>query len=277
MTDHTPTTGAANLNGTQLHYTISGPAEADALVMIHAGIADQRMWAPQVAHFSAEWRVVTLDMRGFGQTPMVEGSFAFYEDVHALLDHLGIARAWIMGCSLGGGVTLDLALVYPAQVRGLILVGAAIGGYRYDGPALPQAAAIEAAFERGELETVSELEVQLWVDGPTRTPDQVDPAVRDLVREMNLIPLRVDDALWEQETEPEPPALERLESITQPALVLIGDLDIPASQARSDLLARRLPKARKAVVLGTAHVPNMEQPERFNELVDEFLAAHPGA
>lgn len=263
--------GFAPVHGTRLYYDVRGPEHAGALVMLHAGICDHRMWAAQAQHFAATHRVVRYDQRGFGRSPMVEGAYANHEDLRALLDTLKLDRVWLAGCSMGGGIALNAALSFPDRVQGLILVCPAIGGYRYGGPPHPLVAAINAAYESGDLELTSELEVQLWVDGVGRTPEQVDPAVRDLVREMNLISLRVDERLWEQEIPLSPPALERLGQIQVPTLVIIGELDVPASQERAVLLAERIVGAKRVVMHGTAHLPNMERPAEFNALVDGFL------
>lgn len=261
----------ASINNTQLYYDLHGAEQPETIVMVHAGICDHRMWAAQVEHFAKNYRVVTLDMRGFGQSKMVVGAFAPHADLNALLEHLDIEKAWLMGCSMGGATVLDMVLRHPEKAKGLILVGSAISGYRYAGEQHPLVDKINAAYESGDMELTSELEVQLWVDGMGRTPDQVDQGVRDLVRAMNLIPLQVDEALWEQEMAAEPPALDQLEKINLPTLVIIGDLDLPASLERSDILAERIPNAKKVIMPNTAHVPNMEFPVEFNQLVAGFL------
>ncbi|MBA2511215.1 MAG: hypothetical protein H0V28_07020 [Rubrobacteraceae bacterium] len=111
----------------------------------------------------------------------------------------------------------------------------------------------------------------MWVDGPGRGPDAVDPAVRDLVREMNLIALKNEALQLGEELEPQPPAATRLPQIQAPTLVLVGDEDRPRTLAAADLLEGELPDARKTVMPGTAHVPNMERPDEFNRLLLDFL------
>ena len=89
-----------------------------------------------------------------------------------------------------------------------------------------QAAQLDAADEAGDVDQVNELELQIWVDGPHRSPDQVDAKVRDLVREMNLIALKTPEDLGDEQPL-EPPAADRLGSIRVPTLVITGDLDTP--------------------------------------------------
>jgi pimeloyl-ACP methyl ester carboxylesterase len=263
-------TDFAEIKGARVFYRHDGKENAKTIVMIHAGICDSRMWQAQLEHFAKKYRVVALDLRGFGQSKLEKGEFAHYEDVLALMDALGIESAWLMGCSQGGKVALNVALSRPERVKGLLLVAPAIGGYRYSGTHLLDDA-IEEAENSGNLELLSELEVQVWVDAG-RKAEELEPAMRKLVYEMNLIPLRVEEVLWEGEKQLEPPAIERLESIQKPTLLIYGDLDIPASLERVDILASRIAGAKKVLMPNTAHLPNMERPAEFNQIVEEFLA-----
>lgn len=265
------TTGTADVNGAELYYEVSG--EGEPLVLVHAGIADGRMWDGQVESFAQRYRVIRPDLRGFGRSPMVEGPYSHHEDLRALLDALGVGRASFVGCSMGGGAVIDFALENPERVEALVLVGSAVGGFRFDEEPPEEWDELVAADEAGDLERVSELEVRMWVDGPLRGPDAVDPAVRDLVREMNLIALQNEAMQLGEELEPQPPAATRLSQVQAPTLVLVGEVDRPRPLAAADLLERELPDARKTVMTGTAHVPNMERPEQFNRLVLDFLGS----
>jgi len=260
--------GQAHINGTVIQYETAGAGQP--LVFIHAGIADRRMWNGQMEPFAEHFQVVRYDMRGFGLTPVVAGSYAHYEDLHELLAHLGIEQAIVVGCSKGGAVALDFALAYPEKVKALVLVAAAIHGLRIEVEPLPQEATLDAAEEAGDLALVSEIEVQIWIDGG-RAPDEVDPAVRDLVREMNLIALQNDVLGLGEEMRLEPAAAHRLAEITVPTLAIIGDLDIPASFQRYEWLISHIPQAQKAILSGTAHLPSLEKPAEFNQLVLDFL------
>ena len=262
-------TGTADVNGAQLSYEISG--EGEPLVLVHAGIADRRMWDGQVEAFAERYRVIRYDMRGFGETATVEGTFSHPEDLRGLLDSLGIGRAHLVGCSMGGGAALDFALGYPDRVGALVLVGSAVGGFEADFDPPEQWEELVAADEAGDLGRVSELEVEIWAVGPGRRPESVDGSVRDLVYEMNLIALQNEASGMGEELTPDPPAAERLSEVRAPALVVVGDADQPYTLAAADLLAKGLPNARKVVMAGTAHLPNMERPEEFNRIVLDFL------
>jgi len=263
------TTGAVGVNGAGLYYEVAGDGEP--LVLVHAGICDSRMWDGQFEPFAQHYRTIRHDMRGFGRSPMVEGPYSHHADLLALLDALEIDRAAFVGCSMGGGAVLDFALENPERVEALVLVGSAVSGFGFDEKPPERWDELVAADEAGDFERVSELEVRMWVDGPGRGPDAVDPAVRDLVREMNLIALKNEALQLGEELEPQPPAATRLPQIQAPTLVLVGDEDRPRTLAAADLLEGELPDARKTVMPGTAHVPNMERPDEFNRLVLDFL------
>jgi pimeloyl-ACP methyl ester carboxylesterase len=261
----------ADVNGARLAYDIVG--DGWPLVLIHAGIADRRMWDDQVAVFAERYTVIRYDMRGFGDSEPPSGPYAHHRDLHGLLQHLGVESAYLVGASFGGGVAVEFTLAYPAMARALVLVDAFIPGHEPSESLQRFGEAEEQALERGDLAAAVELNIRTWVDGAYRTPDQVDLAARERVRTMQLraFELMRPDAL---EEEPQPPfALERLAEIHIPTLVLVGDQDMSDFLALADIVATRVSGAHKIVIGGSAHVPSMEHPDRFNQLVLEFLAS----
>lgn len=265
-------TGYAEINGAKIYYEVVGAGHS--LVFVHAGIADSRMWNSQFQAFAERYQVVRYDQRGYGKTAMVAGDYSLIEDLRGLLTYLQIDRACFMGCSLGGRVVVDFALEYPNMVDALVLVGAAISGYQFQGAYPPEVESvsqkIDEAEAAGDLVRVNELELQIWVDGMGALPTRVNPVVRELVSDMNFIALSSPQDLG-NELKPSKPAVNRLGEIRVPALVIIGDLDIPPSLERTEILVQGIAGAKKVVMQGTAHVPNMEQPDIFNRHVLEFL------
>ena len=266
--------GYAEVNGGRLYYEVAGTGHP--LALLHAGIADSRMWDDQFDEFAKHYRVVRYDYRGFGQSsPPVDG-FSMRDDLYELLRHLGIARTYLIGVSMGGGLAIDATIDRPDLVAALIPTCPGLSGQPDD--AAPEETAffeqVEATEKAGDMERVNELEVHLWVDGLSRTPEQVNPAVRDKVREMNGLALRRQGE-WEGVTtrKLEPPAYGRLGEITAPTLAIIGDRDLSEVKQAVDLIAAGVPGARKATIHNTAHVPNIERPAEFNRLVLDFLGA----
>ncbi len=241
-------------------------------MLVHAGIADSRMWDGQFNVLAERYRVIRYDMRGYGKTAMVAGDYAHHQDLRGLLNFLNIEQAILVGCSMGGRTAIDFTLQHSGRVKALVLVGADLSGYEDDSDPPEQWDEMVAAHKQGDFERLSELEVQVWVDGSARNPEAVNPAVRTLVREMNTIALRNAPQKLGSERLLNPPAIGRLAEIRVPTLVIVGDLDQPMMREIADLLAKGVAGAQKAVMRNTAHVPNMEQPAEFNRLVVDFLA-----
>jgi pimeloyl-ACP methyl ester carboxylesterase len=266
----TVSSGFANINGAQIYYETRG--EGPAILLIHAGVADSRMWDAQFEAFAAAHRVIRFDLRGFGRSNMPAGKFANYQDVRALLDHLGVQSAHVVAISFGGAIALDFSLAYPDYVDSLILGAPSVSG------AVPSQRIKrfwqeeDQALEAGDLDGATEINLHLWVDGPQRTPDQVDPAVREAVRQMQLAIFHKEIPEDIEEIDLNPPAIGRLSEITAPTLILVGDLDLHEKAALSARLAAEIPGARQVVLPGVAHMLNMERPEQFNEQVLAFLA-----
>src|SRR4051812_29356284 len=100
--------GIAEINGAQIAYEVAGSGHP--LTLIHAGLADKRMWEAQFATFAESYRVVRYDIRGYGQSTFPAGPYTMREDLRALLQHLGIARTHLIGISMGGSIAIDFTL-----------------------------------------------------------------------------------------------------------------------------------------------------------------------
>ncbi len=262
-------TGFAEVNGAKIHYEICG--DGMPLIMLHAGIADSRMWDVQFDFFSRYFRVIRYDARGYGRTEVVEGGYSQHDDLYGLMRFLGIERAFLMGCSMGGGAILDFALAHPGMVGALIPVCSSVSGSYAQSTPPEVRDAIGQAYMHGDLDACAEILIRVWVDGPLRAPEDVSAEIRDKVREMMLIFLQTPDGVG-VEKPANPPAINRLGEIRAPSLVVYGDLDQPNILTVAGLLTSRIAGARKAVITGTAHVPNMEKPKEFNQIVLDFLS-----
>ena len=258
----------AEVNGARLYYEIAG--EGVPLVLVHAGIADGRMWDEQFQEFAKHYRVLRYDRRGFGKTAMVAGAYSHHRDLYELLKALQIERAMLVGCSQGAKIVVDFTLEHPEMAEALVLVAPALSGFVYTGEMPRQAEQIDLAEEAGDIAQVNELEMQIWVDGPYRTPDQVDAQVRERVREMNSIALQTPDGLGIEQPL-DPAAANRLAELHTPTLVIVGDLDTSKTLAAAGFLATHIAGARSLEMTDVAHLPNMERPKEFNRHVLLFL------
>jgi len=263
-------TGYADIGGARLYYEVLG--EGAPLILIHGGLIDRRMWDGQFEVFARQFRVVRYDARGHGLSRNSRGDYNDYEDLHALMAHLDIGKAFIAGLSMGGGIAIDFALQYPDMVEALILVAPGLSGYQFTASELgDNQAQFEAAFGAGDLDQAVESFLRAWTDGPQRRPADVDPVVRERVRLMLAEGVtRIVSQAGRQVLNP--PAIGRLEQIHAPTLCVVGDLDMPVILTIVDMLTNKIPGARKVIIPGVAHMVNMERPNEFNRVVLDFLS-----
>ncbi|MFN0243368.1 MAG: alpha/beta fold hydrolase [Planctomycetota bacterium] len=248
-----------------LHFEHAG--SGDALVFIHGGFGDRRMWDEQFAAFADRYHVIRYDHRGFGRSSIPGAEYSPAKDLVALLDHLRVERAHLVGNSLGGTLAIDFALLHPARVRSLVLVGTGPNGYAYPEDYLDRFRAVIATAERDLVEGVA-----LWKAHPMIVAARERPDVWRTVEQMiddNQRILRMEH--WPGERL-DPPAITRLGEIAVPALVVVGSRDEETMQRTADVLAREIRGAHKLVLGGTDHLPQLEAPDAFNAALREFLA-----
>lgn len=259
----------ASVAGAELAYDLVG--EGPALVLAHAGVADRTMWDEQVSAFAAHYRVLRYDQRGYGESPQTPGPFSHHQDLRDLLTYLGITQAHLIGCSNGGMVVTDFALVHPEMVQSLVLVSSAVSGYEFSGEPPETILALMGALAASDLDDAAEVAAQIWLDGPTRLSEQVDGAVRARIKTMSRSALKTMLPGAEQPEGLELPALGRLGEITAPTLVVLGDLDDPSILDIGETLTAGISGAEKVVIPGAAHMLTMEKPGAFNRVVLDFL------
>jgi 3-oxoadipate enol-lactonase len=254
----------------KLYAEVAG--EGPAVALVHEGICDSRMWDTQWEPWSREFRLLRADLRGFGRSPLSPSPFAHARDLIATLQEHGLERVALVGVSLGGRVALEVALARPELVSALVLVAPGLPGHEWTQALRDAWAEEEAAFEAGDLDAAVEASLRTWVDGPGRRPEDVEPAVRSRVAEMQRRAYELGAAVEEDEEELLVEDLaQRLGEIRVPTLVLVGEEDQPDMHRIAERLAREIPGARRATIAGTAHVPSMERPREFDELVLPFL------
>lgn len=265
MTAFSVTSGSAQLKGERW-------GEGPGVTLLHAGVADRRMWAGQLAALQETYFALAYDRRGFGETIYKDELFAHIDDLEAVLNYLNLETTTLVGCSQGGRVAVDFALANPERVSLLVLIAPAVSGQPSPTDVSAEIEALwedlEQADEAADIDLINRIEAHLWLDGPTSPEGRVSGKVRELFLNMNGIALRAPELTQEQES---PPAFERLAEISVPTLILWGDLDFPHVQARCRHLAKTVPKAQAKIIKGTAHLPNLEQPSKFNAALLSFL------
>jgi pimeloyl-ACP methyl ester carboxylesterase len=264
-------TGYVDVEGARLYYEAAG--QGDAVILIHGGFLDRRMWDGQFKTFARSHRVIRYDVRAHGLSRADSVTFSDHEDLHDLMAALDIPRATLVGLSMGGQISIDFALTYPQMTRALVLVGPGLSGFPFDSQSLQEYIdALTAAFQSGGLPDAIEVFARYWCDGPEREPSEVDPAVQGKVLSM-LEGSEERWRYWQMSQQLDPPAFDRLGEIEVPVLAVVGSIDMPDVLRIVDLIAEQVPDASKVVIPDVAHMVNMEKPEEFNDLVLEFLKA----
>ena len=248
----------------------SGPP----IMLLHAGIADQRSWNELVPLLNAAgYRTIRYDQRGAGQTTTEAVEFSRVADLLAVLDARGVDRAVLIGNSMGGVLAFDTAISAPDRVVAIVGVAAGLGGF--DGGNTPEEIALFNEMDRLEAQdpvdpaAVADIDIRVWVDGPGQLPTRVPAAIRDLVREMDLFdpsrpagkPIRLA-----------PPTSERLAELRCPILAVAGAIDVSEVAVTARHLETHAPNARALVWPDVAHMIGMERPERLTDAIVEFLA-----
>jgi pimeloyl-ACP methyl ester carboxylesterase len=263
-------TGYAPVENGKLYYEVTG--QGPALVFIHAGVADHTMWEGQVEDFSRDHTVVVYDTRGFGQSTTEDTTFSNRQDLADVMKHVGVERATIVGCSRGGQIALDFAIERPDDVAGLVWVCGGVSGMDNEMP--PEETEwfgrLEELWAAQDWERLSDLETLTWTNGIGQPEDRTPPELRARVRRW------IFDNYTRKDGESsarvmDPPAIGLLSQVACPVLVIVGDLDTSGTRAAAGLIEESVPGARKVVFSNAAHLPNLEQPEEFNETVRAFL------
>jgi 3-oxoadipate enol-lactonase len=243
------------------------------VLLLHAGVADSRMWRPQVETLQAAgFRVLAPDLRGFGERELGPEPFSYVRDVEALLD----SPTSVVGNSLGGRVALELALYRPELVERLVVIAPGLPGWEWSPETRAGWTDEETAYESGDLEGAAEASARMWVDGPQRAPEEVDPAIRSEVAEMVLRSYAMQADGWEagarEEDVLDPPVNLRLHEIRCPTLVIVGEHDVADMRSIAAHVAHAVNGARLVEVAGAAHLPSLERADEVNALLLAFLA-----
>ncbi|HNX51278.1 MAG TPA: alpha/beta fold hydrolase [Thermoanaerobaculaceae bacterium] len=265
-----PVTGFVPVPGGELFFEERGTGPA--VILIHGGMLDHRMWDPQVDELAHHFRVIRYDVAGHGRSPKPSTPWKNFEQLGLLMQALKVDSASLVGLSMGGRIATDFAIAHPERVHALVLVDPGMSGFPFTGR--DWAAHLGERYRArtaGDARKVAEVFMRSWLVGPHRTPAQVDPTVWAKVLEM-----ATPNALKQEEgSDLEPPAVGRLGEVRAPVLVLEGELDCEDIHLITRLIERRVSGARRVVIPGVAHMPNLERPAEVNRLLLGFLRRPP--
>jgi 3-oxoadipate enol-lactonase len=247
--------------------------EGQPILLLHAGVCDARMWERQMTSLAGRHQVIRADLRGFGRSPFPAGKFSFARDVVELIERLDAGPVILLGASMSGRVALEVATARPDLVDGLVLANAVLPGWPWSQPVRVFGAEEEAALERGDVEAAVEANLKMWVDGPKRDRDGVDPGLRRFVAAMQRDAFHIQLPMWDEADEElmAPEVGDTLGELAMPTLVIDGALDVEDIHEIARRIAGTIPDAELEVIGGVAHLPSLERPAEFDRLVLSFV------
>jgi len=262
--------GFAPVGGTRLFYEVKGTGPA--VVLIHGGQMDCRMWDDQFTAFAQQFHVIRYDVRGYGGSFEPDLLYSDADDLAGLLDYLKVTKTHIIGLSLGGRIAIDFAVAHATRVSSLTLAGPGLSGYEPPN-------AIESDLRMWNLVKAArddgpDAATELWLKDPFMAPAmeqaRLVPRLQKLARE--------NAHCWLQnpvlQRPPKPSPAKRLGEIKVPTLLVVGDRDVPQIKATIETLEKGISGSRKVVIKDAGHMANMEKPGNFNDVVLSFLRKH---
>jgi 3-oxoadipate enol-lactonase len=256
------------VNGFEMAYDVTGKA-ATPLLLIHGFPLDRTLWAAQTQGVGDVGRVITPDLRGFGESGLPNSTVTidiYAEDICTLLDALGIQKAIIGGLSMGGYITLAFYRKYPQRVYGLILANTKAGA---DSPEGKKGRDESAALvrEKGTGEIAARVLTKMLTPKTIAERPNVAEAVRGMMARQPI--LGVVGALMAMRDRPDYSPI--LPKISVPTLIITSSEDTMIPAKESEIMRDAIPGARLITIPNAAHLSNFEQPEAFNRTVREFV------
>ncbi len=255
------TAGLVEVAGNDIYYEVAG--EGRPIVFLHDGLIHRVGFVHQWEAFSQDFTVIRYDRPGYGDSRPPKAAYSHVGTLKGLLDLMGLESVILIGGSAGGRLAIDFALTHPDHVNALVLVGAVVSGLEFS----------DHMWYRGWRNEWGETwadHLEFWANDPWLIAKE-NQAARAFFRQaltaspQNLenFPVPVLDDFK---------SVRRLSEIQAPTLLVIGESDIADNHAQSGVMHFCIPGAEKQIVTHSGHLVYFEQPEKFNQLVLDFLA-----
>jgi 3-oxoadipate enol-lactonase len=256
------------INGITIAYSDRGTGLP--IIFLHAFPLNRTMWAQQEEALSLRFRVITVDLRGHGESDAPLWRYTLEQsadDVNALLDQLSIQQAIFVGLSMGGYILFAFYRKYAARVKGLILADTRAQADTAEGKD-GRFQMAQTAYKKGPSAIADIMMPKLLSPATIQTRTALVQQVRVMI-ENNQISGIAGDLMAMAER---PDSIPLLKQITCPAQIIVGELDQATPPSDAQLMADQIPNARLSIIPGAAHLTNLEQPEAFNHIVANFVA-----
>ena len=262
-------------DGVRLHYEETG--SGTPVIFVHEFAGDHRSWEPQMRFFGQRYRAITYAARGYIPSDIPEDVAKYSQaraadDIASILDHLKIAKAHVVGLSMGGFATLHFGFRHPDRALSLCVAGCGYGAEKGQSQKFRAEAEAIAAFldEQG-----AEAFAERYAYGPTRVQfENKNPRgfaeFKQMLAEQSALGHRNTQLGVQRERPSLYDLVDQMKTISVPTLILTGDEDWPCLQPAL-LMKQTIPTSALSVMPNCGHTINIEDPDQFNRLVSEFL------
>jgi 3-oxoadipate enol-lactonase len=252
-----------SIEGSKIYFEECGTS-SQAVVLLHDGVLHSAVWDEVWPEFCKHFHTIRYDRRGYGRSSAATSGYYETDDLAALLRHLKVNRAAIVGSSHGGEISINFTLEHPEIVQQLVLVGAVVGGMPYSQHFLDRGNALGKPLEKGDVQgAIAAASQDKYLIAPGN-----DAAKKRMIEILSANPQDLTRAYFELS---EKPALPRLREIAIPTLVLVGDADIPDVHAHAGAIEAGIPRAHRVVVKDVGHLMYVKKPAEFSRLVIGFI------
>jgi len=258
----------ATINGITLAYSDTG--NGLPIVFLHAFPLNRTMWSEQESALAPQHRVVTIDLRGHGESDAPLWHYTVdqaADDVRALLDYLSIRQALFVGLSMGGYILLAFYRKYADRVNSMVLADTRAQADTPEGKA-GRFQMAQVAYKQGPSAIADIMIPKLLSPATVQTRPEVVQRIRTMI-EGNQISGIAGDLMAMAER---PNSVPLLKQITCPVQITVGELDQATPLADAKLMAEQIPHAKLLIIPNAAHLANLEQPDTFSRLIEEFAS-----
>lgn len=255
-----------DVEGSKLYYEECGTG-AEAVVLIHDGIAHSALWDDVWPEFCKHFHTIRYDRRGYGRAPAATTWYTETEDPAALLRQRKVSPAVLVGSSHGGELSIDFTLQYPGWVQQLVMVGAVVSGFPYSDHFLNRGMNNSKPFEKNDVAAG----LANWAKDKCLLAPGHDAAKKRLLA---LLTANPQDMTHSDYARPTAPAIGRWHQIRVPTLILVGDADIPDVHAHAGAIEAGISGSKRVVISDAGHLMYVEKPAEFSPKLIGFIESN---
>ena len=259
------TSGFLSVPDGKIYYEIAG--EGEWMILVHDGNLHSATWDEQFLVFAKDHKVVRYDRRGYGKSAYPEKPYSNIDDLAEVFRQLNIDKAVLMGMSAGGGLVIDFALEYPDKVDGMVLVGAVVSGYGYSDHMRTRGGNLKPSDRATPLSMADYMcnrDPYTFYERNVEAKKKGFELLKNNLQNYNFDKFNILKG-------PKRPALPNLNEIKVPALIIVGEYDIPDCHAHAGAIEAGITGSSRIIIKNAGHIVPMEQPAEFNRIVLPFV------